>query len=85
MVDGFDFAHFDEPILDIFGGCDEHSMSVILRLSQYLQVIDSQLEKKSIIVPRFPNSNIYRVQIFNTSHHTHSHFSAIGRRLWARI
>jgi len=39
VVDGFDLAHFDEPHFDVLGGCNQHAMTVVLRLAQHLHHI----------------------------------------------
>ena len=42
MVDGLDLAHLDEPSADVFGGGDQHSVTVVLSLGQYrVQVLDA--------------------------------------------
>jgi len=42
VVDGLDLAHLDEPFLDVLGRGDQHAMTVILRLTQHLNVITQQ-------------------------------------------
>ena len=37
VVYGLDLAHLDEPSADVFGGGDQHSVTVVLSLSQYLR------------------------------------------------
>jgi len=42
MVDRFDLADLDEPVLQVLSGCDQHSMTMILGLAQNgVQVLDS--------------------------------------------
>ena len=36
VVDSFDLSHFDEPHLDVFGGCHQYPMTVVLCLPKHL-------------------------------------------------
>ena len=36
VIDRLDLAHLDEPLLDVLGGRHEHTVTVVLRLTQHL-------------------------------------------------
>lgn len=36
MINGFDLAHFDEPVLDVFSCRDQDAVSMVIGLLQHL-------------------------------------------------
>jgi hypothetical protein len=39
VIDGFDLAHFHEPVLDVFCSSNQDSVSVVLSLTQNLETV----------------------------------------------
>ena len=45
VVNRLDLTNLDEPNLDVLGGCDKHAVTMVLGLTQYLQVEAKHMAK----------------------------------------